>query len=590
MSQSERERVAVKTSNESGAEGPRPQATPPNGKPNVSDGADSKPNRRRWMPVALGSALVLTLLTVAGIVLVIRPASTVDQLLILTVPSGADVSFDSQPLGHSPVKLEGVRIGMHRLSVSKDGFQTIEKEELVSSAGAIDYKLKPLPPKGTEDLTKDEAIAQYKQKFEEAFERGDFAIPYQNQSALYFAEMILYYDESNPAGLEMKGRVKDAVLQAAQSAASKGDLGQANDLLNVLMEHFPDDDAVRAAAARLERQLANHRGDIRDLIRKAEDALRAGNLVGPQGASAYYYARQALALDRQNPQARAVRNQIRDSLAANVTQSIDRGDYDDASRQLNEDLRLYPDDKQLSGLMRDLDSRRDARRDSEARANEPSTRRNKGLKNYAEGNYQQAISDLEFALEHDTGDVNEKVDVRFALGRSYYKVRQYDKASTILRQIPQSAGKPYVSALGVMGDAAAEEGEATEALDYYNRALTMGGSDLYMADALENKIAKLNKRAQVKSADPTPLSIPVKHLHGGILHGSCSGTLTVDRTGVRYDGPDTYSSSIMGTEVAVKNDEITIKFLGKTEKFKASRRDAAERFREALFKYQAYNP
>jgi hypothetical protein len=545
-------------------------------------GEDHHP-KGRWMPVALGSAVLLTLVTVAGIVLITRPASTVDQLLILTVPSGADVTFDSQLLGHSPVKLEGVRMGTHMVSVTKDGFQTIDQPVSVSEATTLDFKLKPLPPKDEADLPKDEAIKDYQRRAEEAFARGDYAIPYAGRSALYFADMILADDDTNAAGLEMRERVRNALLQSAQAATARGDLGQANEVLTALVEYYPTDDAARAAAARLESQLASHRGDIRDLVHKAEDALNAGRLIDPPTASAYYFSKQVLALDRQNTQAKAVRNQIRDKLANSINAAANRGDLDDASGQLDRALRLFPDDKQLGSLSRYIE---DSRQQAVAKLNDPTFRRNRGLDSYQAGFFQQAIPDLEFASDHD----HEDVAVLFALGRSYYKIHQLDKAIDRLRLVPERTGETYRSALGVLGDIDADRGEINDALEHYTQARALGGSTLYGLDELDNKIDRLNKKVHVKAAEPSAMSIQVKHLHGGLLHGSCSGVLTVDRTGVRFDGPDTFSASIMGTEIAVKNDEITIKFLGKPEKFKALRPDVAEKFREAHLKFQVYNP
>ena len=238
---------------------------------------------------------------------------------------------------------------------------------------------------------------------------------------------------------------------------------------------------------------------------------------------------------------------------------------------------------QLGSLSRYIE---DSRQQAVAKLNDPTFRRNRGLDSYQAGFFQQAIPDLEFASDHD----HEDVAVLFALGRSYYKIHQLDKAIDRLRLVPERTGETYRSALGVLGDIDADRGEINDALEHYTQARALGGSTLYGLDELDNKIDRLNKKVHVKAAEPSAMSIQVKHLHGGLLHGSCSGVLTVDRTGVRFDGPDTFSASIMGTEIAVKNDEITIKFLGKPEKFKALRPDVAEKFREAHLKFQVYNP
>ena len=118
--------------------------------------------RGSWTIVTMAGALLLTLLSIAGIVLVTRPRATIDQLLILTVPSGADVTFDGRNLGPSPVKLEGLRIGTHRIQVTKDGYQEAEYTESITSSTTLDYKLKLMTPPGAEGLTVEEQISQYK--------------------------------------------------------------------------------------------------------------------------------------------------------------------------------------------------------------------------------------------------------------------------------------------------------------------------------------------------------------------------------------------------------------------------------------------
>src|SRR5512132_560482 len=53
----------------------------------------------RWWMLAAGSALLLTLLTAAAVYLLTRKPSTVDQLIILTVPSGANVKLNAKDYG-----------------------------------------------------------------------------------------------------------------------------------------------------------------------------------------------------------------------------------------------------------------------------------------------------------------------------------------------------------------------------------------------------------------------------------------------------------------------------------------------------------
>jgi hypothetical protein len=75
------------------------------------------------------------------------------------------------------------------------------------------------------------------------------------------------------------------------------------------------------------------------------------------------------------------------------------------------------------------------------------------------------------------------------------------------------------------------------------------------------------------------------------MGGLCSGALTIDSKGVRYDGTEhTYSSNLVGVGVRIAKDEMTVKFQDKSEKFKVARSEA-ERFSDTLSRFQqAYAP
>src|SRR5215472_2399789 len=254
-------------------------------------------SRGRWTALGVGSALVLlTLLSASAILLITRPTSTVDQIVILTVPSGADIAFDAQQLGHSPVKLEGVRIGNHKLIIRKDGFEPIEQEVYVGEARTLDFKLRPIPPPGTGGLPREEQIREYQREAEEAFSHGDYAIPYEGRSALYFADMIVALDDSNQFANDMREQVRKALHQSAQNAMNRGDLGQAQEIYGVLVSNYPEDETARSGVAKVANLLMAHR---RELVRKAEECLQVGKLIQPDHDCAYYYAKEALAIDRQ---------------------------------------------------------------------------------------------------------------------------------------------------------------------------------------------------------------------------------------------------------------------------------------------------
>jgi PEGA domain len=537
----------------------------------------------RWRVLAAISALLLTALTIAGVYLLTKKPSTVDQVVILTVPSGAEIKLDAKDYGHSPVKLEQLPIGTYTITITKEGFEPIVTQETIFESRPYEYKLKPLPPSGSANLPPEEAVRQYQQQAEEAFTRGYYGIVYEG-SALNYADLIIGIDSSNVFAREMRERVRKASHQSAQNAVSRGDLAQAQEIYAFLTEYYPDDEEARVAAAKVESQLSNRRGELRGLVRKAEEALQAGNLIDPKGASAYYYSNQALAINRQDADARRVRNQVREKLAAHGEQTFARGDSEAAIKQLEHITQLFPEDKQLRARLREMIS---ARKTEAAKTSDPNAHRIRGLDLYQRGDYGAAILELQIAMVNGMGGP----DVVSALARSYMKIGELDNAASYFRRMPQSNDDSYRSSIAALGEILELQGDAPAAVEKYKEARRLGGSALYTIASLNDKIEKIERRERDKAAEPTPLTIQVRHLHGGLLGGSCGGPLTVNSTGVRYEGSEhQFSANLIGVTVRISKDEMTLQLQKTSQRFKLSRSEA-EHFRETLSRFQqVYSP
>ena len=567
-----------------GVEASRPNAQAEKANSAITLGS---PAGKRWWLLAAVSALLLTALTAAGVYLVTKKPSTVDQLVILTVPSGADIKLDSRDYGHSPVKLERLAIGTYTLTISKDGFETIVQPITVAESGPpVEFKLKMVPPSEAVGLPPEEQIRMYQLRAEEAFARGNYGVGLYEGSALYYADFIRNVDSNNSFAVEMRERVRNAAHQAAQAAIPRGDLAQAQEIYSFLIENYPEDDEVRAAAARLENQLSAKRGEVRDLLRKADEALQAGRLIDPARTSAYYYSRQALAIDRQNEKARQIRNQVRETLASAGEQALARGDIEAAAKQFEQVGQLFPEDKQSRNRLRDIQAKQAA---EPAKGADPDTLRLRGLDHYVKENFHSAIPDLESALANGRSTT----EVIFALARSYMKIGQLDNAESYFRQIKPGAGDAYRSSIAALGEIARSRGDTATAVERWKEARQLGGSTLYSVATLDDKIEQVEKKQREKAAEPSPLSLEIKHIHGGLLGGTCTGTLTINATGVRYDGQGgqhVYASNLVSAGVSQSKDEIVIKFQGNSQKFRVPRADA-DRIRETLSRYQqTYSP
>lgn len=529
----------------------------------------------RWWILAGSSALLITALVAAVVYLITKKPSIVDQVVILTVPSGAEIKLDSKSFGNSPVKLEQVKVGTYTLTISKENYETITEQVEISDTTPLEYKLKSIPPAIAVGRSSEEKIKLYQEMATEAIANNRYILPREN-NAFYYAGLILDEDPANQFALETKEAIRKRLLQAAQGAASRGDLGEAKETINLLSEFYGNDAEIRAAASKLEAQLSARRGEVRDWTRKAEDALHAGNLVEPSRASALYYAKQALAIEPQNAQALGVRNQIKEKLLSLADLYQDRGDIEAELRQLQQTAQHF-DDKQIRTRISELQLRKTT---EVAKAGEPESRRQKGLEKYRSGNYSAALGDLEYAVTNNKGTP----DVIFALGHSYFQLGHWAEAATYLRQVPSSSDNQYISAKALLGEIAAKQGNITAALAFYKEARQLGGSNLYLPGRLDDLIERIEKRQQEKAAAPTPVSINVKHPHGA-LRGSCSGVLSVDSGGVRYNGDHAFSANLVGVNSGINKKELRIGYQGQSIKFEVPTAEA-ERFRDALVKYQ----
>jgi hypothetical protein len=176
-------------------------------------------------------------------------------------------------------------------------------------------------------------------------------------------------------------------------------------------------------------------------------------------------------------------------------------------------------------------------------------------------------------------------DVVAALARCHHHLGNLDQAVNYYRMVPQASGEAYRTAIAAMGDIAMGRLDTATALARYKQALQLGGSTVYSVEVLQEKIDKIERRIAQKEAEPAPLTIHVRHLHGK-LQGSCDGNLSVSSTGVRYEGKGdhTFSSNLAGMRALASGEKLTLVFSKKSD-FKCSSGDS-ERFREALARYQ----
>jgi tetratricopeptide (TPR) repeat protein len=434
----------------------------------------------RFRLLAVGAAVVLVALGVAFVMLLSAPKATVDDVVIVTLPSGADVYFDGKPLGPAPVKLADVRVGEHTIRAEKAGFSAAETTVSISQDDddSLELKLKPIAPPGSVARTPAEQIAEFTSLAEDAFARDDMVVP-ADRSALYYADAILSLDPKSEYARALRDRILERLLADAKAAASRKDLLHARSAYEHVLELFPNDEEARNAVAAIEEQLRREESRVQEFLAAGRRALRDGRLVEPEGRSAHAYAMRALAADPNNSQALALDRQARARALARAKQTIESDETEQAVATLRRLAALYPDDRAIRA---ELDSLQRGRALDDFRAH-----RDAGLEAYAAGEYRRAVDELGAAARLGALDAR----AYEALGLAQMKIgNQAEAKSALERATIQEPAR--ASSLVALGSMAERRGDRRAAARFYRRAAKAGGTPAYPVARLEELAAALD--------------------------------------------------------------------------------------------------
>jgi Flp pilus assembly protein TadD len=437
--------------------------------------------RKLWLLAAAAGALLVTLAVAFGLLLTARK-KTVDALVVVTLPSGAEVTFDGASLGPSPVKLDGVRIGAHTVRVMKDGFTPIERQVDVDADMDIplEFDLKPIAPPGSVARTPEEQVQEFTGLAEDAFSRGDLTVP-TDRSALYYADAILSLDRNNAYATGMRDRIREALLSAARTATRQKDFERAKEAYAQLVAAIPGDAEGTSGLAAANGQLRRDLAASRENVARGEAALRAGRLIEPEGRSAYAYASRALAADAENAQAAALRRRVRDGALRQATALAASGRIEDAAGLLGRLVALFPTDRAIRSEFDRLMSGDALDRLREHRAS--------GLDAFRAGNYRLAVEHLQAAVALGAADS----ETRAALGVSLMRLGDATRARRELERSVVQDGSQR-EALTALGDLALRDGDVRRALDLYRRARRSAPAGDKEAERLDSIIGDLERR------------------------------------------------------------------------------------------------
>lgn len=172
------------------------------------------PSKKKPLSPAAAAAVV-AIVVVAVIVGVFFAARATGVLTVTTVPLGAAVTLDGEPIGTSPIQ-KRVRTGSHMVELTLDGFEPFREVVNVPSEGlAFLQPLKALPPPPPPPPTAAEIATDLAAQVKRLFDAGDL-----DGAAARVAELEALVPDHQPSR-ELRAAIRAALARRAQLAAQQ---------------------------------------------------------------------------------------------------------------------------------------------------------------------------------------------------------------------------------------------------------------------------------------------------------------------------------------------------------------------------------
>jgi hypothetical protein len=172
------------------------------------------PSKKKPLSPAAAAAVV-AIVVVVVIVGVFFAARATGVLTVTTVPLGAAVTLDGEPIGTSPLQ-KRVRTGSHMVELTMDGFEPFREVVTVPSEGlGFLQPLKALPPPPPPPPTPAEIAADLAAQAKRLFDAGDL-----DGAAARIAEVEALVPDHQPSR-ELRAAIKAALDKRASIAAQQ---------------------------------------------------------------------------------------------------------------------------------------------------------------------------------------------------------------------------------------------------------------------------------------------------------------------------------------------------------------------------------
>lgn len=463
------------------------------------------------------------------------------SLVVKTTPPGAMVFLDGRQRGPTPLTLEQIRAGGHRLQATRDGYKEyVQQVEIIPySTENLHWTLEPLVPVLTNEQLAE--IESWRKKLERAQKESIFLPPPEDYNVLYFANKMLSIDPANELASDVKERLAQSIRHSADVAYAGEDWLEAEKQYKNLALIFPDDilinERLADIGAKIDASVKDRESQIAEWSAAAEAAMKAGNLAPPEKDNALDALRNIQRLDAGSPSLREGLRRLKEMLQTRGDRGVAGGDFAAARNDFRVVLQFFPEDgysqSRLAMVEAKLSEAAAAEQQRALRLQEEQQSRQRtaalrlsALNSYRSGAFEKAIGEWQEYLRLEPGSD----EACYYLGASHLERKELDTAILYFEKC-LALNPAHLQArlnLGLLYDR--HRNDIARALEHLRAVKDGGGADKYPPDRLQRMIQELQERSALIAMEKIPFAVEHKH-----AFSSCRGSLRFSATGIEYN-------------------------------------------------------
>jgi tetratricopeptide (TPR) repeat protein len=287
------------------------------------------------------------------------------QLIIKTTPDGATIFVDGQLRGVTPLAVQAIPSGPHRIKVVKNGYkghaQNIDVFQYATHS--VRLTLEPLAPElPNKNLVE---LESWRAKLAQAVKARNFVTSAQD-NALYCANKILQIDANDVYAESIRRKIGGSLKKVAESAYARKDWMRAEKLYKNMVLAFPGDASIVSRLAEITAANQARTVELADWTAKAEAAMKAGNLLPPEKDNAMDALRFIHQLETDSAYARTGTQRVKEMLRSRAEAKVAQHDWEGARQDFKIFLQYFPDDSHSQSRLEMLEGQL-----SEAAQSEP---------------------------------------------------------------------------------------------------------------------------------------------------------------------------------------------------------------------------